>query len=350
MSTSKNRKILIVGGYGKVGLSIAKYLAHATKYQISLGGRNPEKGLTQIHHAGLKEKVTSIKFNANASHEEFLQALKPFDTLISCVDIDHTDLVLACIQLGINYIDVTANNSYHQNVEELLSQHKTHSTILLSVGLAPGLTNLLAANLANSTEIDTVDISILLGSGEKHGSAAIHWTIRELLNSAVQSRCSIEKKAYGNGLGTHYAFPFNFSDQYSLERTLKDISFKTRLSMDHSVLELLTFILYRFSYLAKILKSVKISWIAKILMAFKSDSEAFSILIESYKKNKPLNSAHTARLNGFGEGNITGLVAALACIKVQEKKRAGIFHFHEFIDLNEIQPELTKAGCMLEFT
>lgn len=350
MNKNESHKILIVGGYGKVGLSIAQYLTHFSDYQVSLGGRNPEQALANIKKHGLQEKVTPLKFDANANREEFLQTLKPFNTVISCIDIDHTDLVLACVQLGIDYIDVTASDSYHQKVEELLLQHEVHSTILLSVGLAPGLTNLLAANLANPSETAAVDISILLGSGEDHGSAAVHWTIQELFNSAIQRRYSIKKKTYGHDLGTHYAFPFNFSDQHSLERTIKNVSFKTRLSMDHPLLELFTYLLYGFPHLAKILKLVKVSWIAKILMAFKSKSDAFSILVEGYQKNNPANITRTARLKGFGEGHITGLVAAVACSKVKEKKKTGVFHLHEFIDLNEIQPELIKAGCTLEFT
>ena len=52
------------------------------------------------------------------------------------------------------------------------------STAILSVGLSPGITNLLVREA--STHLDQVEeanITVMLGLGEKHGKAAVEWTV-----------------------------------------------------------------------------------------------------------------------------------------------------------------------------
>ncbi|MEC0554668.1 hypothetical protein P8853_14570 [Bacillus haynesii] len=50
-----------------------------------------------------------------------------------------------------------------------------------TVGLAPGLTNLLAQKAAQALdETSCIDIAIMLGLGDSHGKAAIEWTVDHL--------------------------------------------------------------------------------------------------------------------------------------------------------------------------
>src|SRR5262249_59047265 len=47
--------------------------------------------------------------------------------------------------------------------------------VLLSVGLAPGLTNLLAAAV-HAAAPGPLDLAVVLGAGERHGAAAVAWS------------------------------------------------------------------------------------------------------------------------------------------------------------------------------
>ncbi|MBL7544782.1 MAG: saccharopine dehydrogenase NADP-binding domain-containing protein [Bdellovibrionaceae bacterium] len=345
----KDPRVLIVGGYGKVGLAITEYLVGCTGYRITLAGRHPEKGVAALRRFQSLAVVDSILFDVNSDKSDWDDTLKMFNIVITCIDTDQTNLVEACIKLGIHYLDVTANDVYHQQVEKLAARYDVRSTVLMSIGLAPGLTNLLAADVVRSSSADCVDISILLGSGENHGRAAIHWTIKELLNSAIQKRKNrIRKKFFGAELGTRMAFPFNFSDQYSLQRTQKNVMFQTRLSLDRSLLNFSILSIYKIPYLAKLLKLLSIDSLVDMLLLFKSESDVFSVLVEGFQKSASSKRVGIKVLRGYGEGKITGLVGALACMKVHEKQKNGIFHIHEFIKLEEIQADLLKAGCVFQ--
>jgi hypothetical protein len=48
---------------------------------------------------------------------------------------------------------------------------------VLSVGLAPGVTNLLARHCADRSGGAEVRIGVLLGAGERYGPASIEWTL-----------------------------------------------------------------------------------------------------------------------------------------------------------------------------
>lgn len=52
---------------------------------------------------------------------------------------------------------------------------------MLSIGLAPGLTNLLAAHAHRLLdEVTELDIFIMLGLGDRHGKAAMEWICKRI--------------------------------------------------------------------------------------------------------------------------------------------------------------------------
>lgn len=64
--------------------------------------------------------------------------------VIMCLDQENIEFVQQCIQRGIHYIDLSASYHILFKIEELNKDaQKAGATAVLSVGLAPGLTNLL---------------------------------------------------------------------------------------------------------------------------------------------------------------------------------------------------------------
>ena len=105
------------------------------------------------------------------------------------------------------------------------------STIVLSVGLAPGLTNLLASHVKTKVEdAYHIDIFIMLGLGEEHGEAAVRWTVENLATEfwmqegeelrKKKSFLESRKTVFPDGLGRRKGYRFNFSDQHVIKRTL----------------------------------------------------------------------------------------------------------------------------------
>ena len=90
------------------------------------------------------------------------------------------------------------------------------------IGVAPGLTNLLARLCVDGLpDAQGVDITVLIGLGERHGTAAVQWTVdgltaRQRRDGAGPGRARVSLP----GFGTRGAYPFPFSDQHTLTETL----------------------------------------------------------------------------------------------------------------------------------
>lgn len=87
---------------------------------------------------------------------------------------------------------------------------------VLSVGLAPGLTNLLVkAARDRCPEATGFRIGVLLGLGDSHGPAAIDWTLRSLGPLRPEDILPLR---FGGDRRAVPSIPFDFSDQHALMR------------------------------------------------------------------------------------------------------------------------------------
>lgn len=144
-------RTLVLGGYGAVGAPLVALLGARS------AGRDGARAdvavdLTEPGLTGYRAAVRGADVVVNASGRE--------------------DPALAAVAgaEGAAFVDVTATSSY---VEEL-GRLDVAGPVLLSVGLAPGLTTLLGAAVATGGE--PIDIGVVLGTGDGHGVAATSWT------------------------------------------------------------------------------------------------------------------------------------------------------------------------------
>ncbi len=137
--------ILIVGGYGEVGGKIAKLLLATYPNRLWIAGRNIEKA--KQFCAQLNNMATPIQLDVTKKIDG--HQLANIALVIMCLEQENTEFAERCLEEGIKYIDISASNSFLQKLELLnpvAVQHNT--TAILSVGLAPGLTNLMAMHVA----------------------------------------------------------------------------------------------------------------------------------------------------------------------------------------------------------
>ena len=152
-----DRKIMIIGGHGKVGQSITKELKN---YCLILAGRNEEKMKRFIQKEQLKAEICVM----DILHIDFA-LLQNVGWIIVCVDQENTLLVEYCDKNGIDYMDVTANSEYIDKIRRL--ELNGTSKILLGIGLAPGLTNLLAEQLLRNPKFGSDIFIVSIQSGKK---------------------------------------------------------------------------------------------------------------------------------------------------------------------------------------
>ncbi len=321
----KNDKIMIIGGHGKVGKYITRQLKH---YNLILVGRNKNKIRSFLE----KEKIEAEICSMNIHNIDFAN-FENVGWVIVCVDQKNTKLVEFCDTHGIDYMDVTANSEYIEKIQHL--NLRGRSKILLGVGLAPGLTNLLAENFIFLYPMaKTINIELILGLGEKHGEAAIQWTLDNFLKNYNHKtlgyiRPFTKKSIIYTAQKSLATYNFNFVDQHMLNRKYKDKIFTTYLGFDQSIVTDLIYRLNQFRLL-KLLNYKPIYRIAEaILKNPKYGTDLFMVTVQSGEK--------TIHACGHDEGRFTGLIAAEAARRMTNMNlKNGLLGISDVIHLDDL--------------
>ncbi|GAB2559297.1 saccharopine dehydrogenase family protein [Gracilibacillus alcaliphilus] len=343
--------VMIIGGYGEVGGNIAKQLIQSTDLRILIAGRRLEKAVCYCQQLGASAHPVEIDIRKPKSYAAILQT----DVVIMCMDQQNTALVQYCLEHHIHYIDITANFAFHKQIEQLKPLIQ-QSTVIMSVGFAPGLSNLLANHLIDRMEfIEELHITILLGLGEKHGVGAMQWLLEQMnqtyhikMNGATQSvRNFSEKKiTYFKRLGKRSSYLFNFSDQHVLQRNLPQSEVQTYLTFDVEWINRLLAIFHRL----KITRLLKYSWVKrgliKMIQGFRyvsSSSDICAIKVEAVnRKNKQINEMHQIWYAN-NEAMTTAYITALVVKQmIHTSLPYGTYHIDDLFCLGESDINLIK--------
>ncbi|WP_414897840.1 saccharopine dehydrogenase NADP-binding domain-containing protein [Rhodovulum sp. YEN HP10] len=205
------KRILIIGGYGHVGQEIARRLLAADR-AVTVAGRDGAKAAAVAAELGCEGAMLDLD-----RPESWAAPLSTADVVICCLDTQTADLARAVLERGARYIDISATDAVLSRIEALDGLAREKRTLaVLSVGLAPGLTNLLVREArARCPEAARFRIGILLGLGDSHGPAAIDWTLRSL---APLARSDIKPMRFGDDRRPLPSIPFDFADQHGLMR------------------------------------------------------------------------------------------------------------------------------------
>ncbi|WP_280435940.1 NAD-dependent epimerase/dehydratase family protein [Nocardia carnea] len=149
--------VLVLGGYGAVGTHLVRLL-RAQGIPALVAGRDPARA----------DRVLDL-----AAMDSFVTALAGMSIVVNCAGVEDVRLVEECTRRGVVFVEISATSDYVQVLEQV------EGPVVLGVGLAPGLTTVLAADVLSS-DPGPVDIMIGLGAGEHHGPAATSWTYRLL--------------------------------------------------------------------------------------------------------------------------------------------------------------------------
>jgi len=352
-----NGKILIVGGYGAVGGVISTTLGNLFPGEVIVAGRDFQKAKALSSKLGQKVIPLELDITSVPKDDERLENVS---IIIMCIDQKNTHFVAQCVQRGIHYIDITANYEFLSKVESLNEEAKNHnSTVVLSVGLAPGITNLLAKHCRSVIQdMRYADIYIMLGLGEKHGVAALRWALEDLNDQffikeegekrQVRSFEDGKQTIFPGRLGTRIAYRSNFSDQHVIPKTLNIDSASTRICFDSAAMTGL-YALLKKTGLSSIFKlRVAQNFMIKLLQLFRFGSDQFVLKVES-GNNRKHGVLYECSIAGSGEGNNTGLVAAKVAEKLYNSSFAsGVFHIEQLFNPIEFIESLSGNDLRFE--
>lgn len=350
MKEMKNR-ILVIGGYGHVGQSICRTLAATFPGRVDAAGRSLERA--QAFCETTAGQVRPVQLDVSRPIEASL--LDETRLVILCLDQQQPGLVEQCFQTGTHYLDISANTDFLAAVSQRHEQAIAgNATAIISVGLAPGITNLLVREAVQQLDqVHKVNIGILLGLGDEHGKAALDWTLEQLNTRftlleagkyrQVQGFSEPAKTDFGGRLGSRTAYRFNFADQHLLARTLNLPSVSTRLCLDS---RLVTWLLAT-ARKAGVLSLLKYRPIHRAVVdlfgRIRMGKPRFAVKIDAWgtRKGEPQRLEYC--LEGREEAAMTAELAAWAAAQLYRQADAlprGVHSIEQLFTLQQAAPAL----------
>ena len=332
--------ILIVGGYGHVGRRIAERLLKDGIAPVRLAGRSLEKARAMAARLGCEARHIDLD-----RAETWDDAIAGADIVLVCMDQKDMSFPAHVLERGMSYVDITASDSFFRQVETLGGlAAASGGRAILSIGLAPGLTNLLVKACTEKLDhAKSARIGIMLGLGDAHGPAAIDWTLDKLL-SAGDGQAQMETIPFGISPHGCPAIPFDFADQHVVRRTLGLSDASTFLAFDPPMMARMVFALLPFIRATP--------WLTRLMgqtmpyMRFGSDRAALAVEVHSEIDGR--TEICRAVLEGKREADITALVAALTVKHLSQTEiRAGVWHIDQILSIDELAPVLRESGILL---
>ena len=251
--------------------------------------------------------------------------------------------------------DISADYGFLSGVEKLDGLAKQNgATAMLSVGVVPGLSNMLAARARERMErVDRIDILVELGLGDHHGQAAVEWLFDNLdveydVKEGGRPR---SVRSFGESInlrlpGQHAerpAYRFNFSDQHVIGRTLDVPAVSSWVRFDNRIL---TWLFAKCSQvgLGRLLRR---RWWRKIavwiVLHMHLGSDTCGVAVRATGRTKDGAETLTLGLVGRKEALMTAIVAAETARQVLSGNPVpGVLHSEQAIALDPVVTALRK--------
>jgi saccharopine dehydrogenase-like NADP-dependent oxidoreductase len=165
-------RVLILGGRGRIGRSVAQDIATHTSAKITITGRSPEtdKG------AGLSFLVLDL-----AEVDKLQKAIANSDLVIHCAGPFHyrdANVLKICIEQGVNYLDVSDHRSF---TSKSLSYHEqavaSGVTAIINTGIFPGISNsMVRQGIEQFDQAEKIHLSYLVGGSGGAGITVMRTT------------------------------------------------------------------------------------------------------------------------------------------------------------------------------
>lgn len=302
-------RVVVVGGYGAVGREVVAALAG--DYEVVAAGRDLAKARSVENAIPMRLDITDTA--------DIDRALDGADVVVTCVE--GLRLASNCAERGVPYVDVTATYEVISEIEKI---EAPKSPVVLSVGLAPGVTNLLARYCATKSADGDIRIGVLLGGGEKHGGAAVDWTLAGLTALGRAGKITFPPPF---GERTVYGFPF--SDQYTLRRTLGVARIATGMCLDSRAMTAML------AAARPVARFLNVRPVRAALTTFHLGGDDFAVQVE--------RGDARASFTGSRQSRATGRVAAQVVRKIATFP-PGVRHLDELVDPEDFLTELAAEG------
>lgn len=332
--------IVVVGGYGAVGRGVALSLAPVFPGQVIVAGRDLDRARALAARAP-RGTLGWQRVDVDSPTDVAL-LLRDAAVAVMCVERGNVEFARACLERGVHYVDISATAAVLDGIADLDPVAVGHgATAVLSVGLAPGLTNLLARHcVARLPTATSVDLTVFLGTAGDHGPDSLRWTLEQLGARATHRPA----RAYLPGVGRRTAYAFPFSDQDTLTGSL-GIPVVTRLCFDSVALTTGVFALRRLGFFALTRRWGANRRLATALRHLPFGTDRFAVTASA---DDPSGRRVSAAATGREEARATAMVAALVAQRLNRQQLTpGVSHIDELFSVDDFLRELPAQGIRI---
>jgi saccharopine dehydrogenase-like NADP-dependent oxidoreductase len=161
-------RVLILGGTGRIGSSIAQDLLAHTEVEVVLTGRHHQRGQLAAQKLGPRSQFLPLDLSepdklgaAIAAADLTIHAAGPFH-------LRDTQVLQLCLEQGVNYLDVSDYRGFTRDALALKAAAATAGvTAIVNTGVFPGISNSMARQGVEALDqAESVQLSyIVAGSG-----------------------------------------------------------------------------------------------------------------------------------------------------------------------------------------
>lgn len=161
-------RVLIVGGRGRIGSSVAQDLVSHTQAQITITSRKPAAGVALSKQLG--PQVEFLKLDL-ADTVALKAAIAASNLVIHCAGPFHyrdTSVLKICIEHGVNYLDVSDHRSFTRKALDCnFAAQAAGVTAIVNTGIFPGISNsMVRQGVEQLDQLERIHLSYLVsGSG-----------------------------------------------------------------------------------------------------------------------------------------------------------------------------------------
>jgi saccharopine dehydrogenase (NAD+, L-lysine forming) len=349
----KQKDVLVLGGYGAVGSAVCEELYRLFDGRILIAGRNLQQSRKLAQRFGERGEAVQMDATAPSAYQNLLDRVS---VVVNCVEYNNLEIARICLARSTHYVEVSATAEILEQLQTLQQEAELGNAMaVLSVGVAPGLTNLLTRYAQSRlNQLSRAELFLLFGFGEVHGEAAMRWTLKNLgqrffvgsgsdrkeVCSFSEGRSTTLPKPYGRRM----AYRFNFSDQHTLPTTLGIHSVNTWMCFD-SRLATRFFALMVNSGITSLLPLWRSSKLVVALSRWVTlGTTRFVVQVDATAKD---GKECSFALTGDGEARMTGIVAAhVAKHLLATASAPGIWHIEQILSLERLLVDIGSKLCL----
>lgn len=161
-------QVLILGGRGRIGRSVAQDLVNHTQAQITITSRKVVAGTAVSEQLGKQVQFLELDL---ADKEGLQKAIASSNLVIHCAGPFHyrdASVLATCIKVGANYLDVSDHRSFTRKALDYHPQAQAAGvTAIVNTGVFPGISNSMVRSCVEQLDVpERIHLSYLVsGSG-----------------------------------------------------------------------------------------------------------------------------------------------------------------------------------------